>query len=77
MKGNLRTFKTDSQCAKILNYLKTGATLTVEECRQKGWGSNLRSRISNIEEAGYKITRKKIKFNGGFVAEYSLEVQDV
>lgn len=72
MQGKLKTFRTGSQCAKILQHLKDGNSLTVEQCRIKGWGANLRSRISDIENAGYKIKRETIKFSGGFVARYSL-----
>ena len=71
-KGALKTFRVNSQCGKILAYLKTGATLTVEQCRQKGWGANLRSRISDIEKAGYKIKHEMIKFTGGYVARYQM-----
>lgn len=72
MQGVLKTFRTNSQCAKILQYLKNGNSLTVEKARHLGYGSNLRSRISDIEKAGYKINHKMIKFSGGYVAQYSL-----
>lgn len=73
MQGALSTFKTTSQCGKILAYLQTGASLTCYEAMAKGFGMNLRSRISNIREAGYKIKSVQVKFNGGFCARYSLE----
>lgn len=73
MKGALSTFKTTSQCGRILAHLKTGATLTCYEAMIKGFGMNLRSRISNIRDAGYNIKSEQVKFNGGFVAQYSLE----
>lgn len=73
MQGALKTFRTNSQCAKILDYLKQGHTLTVEQCRELKMGANLRSRISDIEKAGYKIKREPVKFTGGFCAKYSLE----
>ena len=76
MKGELKSFKIDSQCFKILEYLKTGASLTCYEAMTKGFGMNLRSRISNIREAGYKVKSIQEKFNGGFVARYSIEVQN-
>lgn len=50
MKGKLHTFKTNSQCSKILEYLKTGKSLTVMEALKLGFGANLRSRISNLKE---------------------------
>lgn len=68
----LKTFRTNSQCAKILAYLKEGNSLTVEKARELKFGANLRSRISDLERAGYIIKRKMIKFSGGYVAEYSL-----
>lgn len=69
----LRTFRTNSQCSKILEYLKHGNSLTVERARELKFGANLRSRISNLEDAGYKIKREYVKVNGGtYVALYSL-----
>lgn len=73
MQGALSTFKTTSQSGKILAHLKTGASLTCYEAMTKGFGMNLRSRISNIRDAGYKIKSVQENFNGGFVARYSLE----
>lgn len=72
MQGKLRTFKTNSQCHKILAYLKQGNTLTVMECLQLGYGANLRSRVSDLKDAGYNIASELIKTNGGFVAKYKL-----
>lgn len=69
----LRTFRTNSQCAKILEYLKNGNSLTVEKARELKFGANLRSRISDLERAGYIIKREMIKFSGGYVAQYSLK----
>lgn len=76
MKGTLKTIKTDSQCGKILSYLQDGNSLTVMECLHKGWGANLRSRISNLEEAGYKIKREYLKANGTYIARYSLSADN-
>lgn len=73
MKGELKSFRTDSQNAKILQYLKTGKSLTVMEALNLGFGANLRSRISNIEKAGYIIKRETIKFTGGYICRYSLK----
>lgn len=72
-KGVMNTFRIDSQNYNILEYLKTGKSLTVEEARLLGFGANLRSRISNIEDKGFKIKRERVSFNGGFVHRYSLE----
>lgn len=69
----LRTFRTNSQCSKILEYLKHENSLTVERARELKFGANLRSRISNLEDAGYKINREYVKVSGGtYVALYSL-----
>lgn len=72
----LRTFRTNSQCAKILQYLKDGKSLTVEKARDLRFGSNLRSRISDLERAGYTIKREMIRFSGGYVAQYSLGIDN-
>ena len=72
MQGKLRTIRTGSQCSRILAYLQDGNSLTVEQCRCKGWGANLRSRVSNLKDAGYNVASKMVKFSGGFIAEYSL-----
>ncbi len=75
MQGTLKTFKTGSQCAKILAYLQVKDNyLTVEMARMLRYGSNCRSRISDLENAGHKIKHDRIKFNGGYVAKYSLVV---
>lgn len=74
MNGKLTNFKTNSQCSKILEYLKTGKSLTVMEALHLGFGANLRSRISNLKDAGYDIKSEMIKTNTGFVAKYSLKM---
>tara|TARA_R110002073_G_scaffold131310_1_gene278024 strand:+ start:3678 stop:3911 length:234 start_codon:yes stop_codon:yes gene_type:complete len=71
--SKLRTFKTDSQCARILRHLESGKSLTVSEARCLGFGDNLRSRISNIKESGIKIKSETVNFNGGFIAKYSID----
>jgi AICAR transformylase/IMP cyclohydrolase PurH len=72
MKGIIKTFRTDSQCSKILKHLQSGASLTCFEAMTMGLGMNLRSRVSNIRDAGHAIRSEQIKFNGGFVAKYTL-----
>ena len=71
----IKQFRKTSQCAKILQYLKDGNTLTCEQCRDMKWGSNLRSRVSNLKDAGYNIVSEMVKFDGGFVARYRLGVE--
>lgn len=73
MKGKLKTFRTNSQCKKILEYVQTGKTLTVMEALNLGFGANLRSRISNLKDAGNNIVSEKIQVNGTYIARYSLE----
>ena len=67
------SFRTNSQCSKILKYLQSGESLTVLQAQGLGFGANCRSRISNLKDAGYNINSKNIRFNGGFVAEYSMD----
>lgn len=76
MQGKLKNIRTNSQCSKILEYLKAGNSLTVMECLQKGWGANLRSRVSNLKEAGYTIKSEKVKVSGTYIAKYSLVIDD-
>ena len=71
MRNDLQ-FRIGSQNQKILDYLLTGKSLTVELARNLGYGSNLRSRISNIKDKGYIIESKQIKIPNGYVAEYTL-----
>lgn len=72
MQGKLKNLRTNSQCAKILEYLKTGKSLTVMEALNLGFGANLRSRVSNLKEAGHNIASEKVRVNGTYVARYSL-----
>jgi hypothetical protein len=74
MKGTIKSFKQNSQNAKILEYLKSGASLTCLEASQMGFGMNLRSRVSDLKRAGYSVISKKIPIKDSYVAEYSLEV---
>jgi len=75
--GTSKTFKTGSQCSKILNHLKDGNTLTVEQARELKFGANLRSRISDLINAGYNIKSETVKFSGGFITRYSLKILDL
>lgn len=77
MQGKLINFKTNSQCKKILDYLKTGQSLTVMKALHLGFGANLRSRISNLKDAGYDIKSELIKVDGTYVAEYKLIIDEV
>lgn len=72
MQGKLKNHKINSQCSKILEYLKSGKSLTVLEAAKLGFGMNLRSRVSNLKEDGYNIKSEKIKVDGTYVAKYSL-----
>lgn len=74
MKGQFKTFSIGSQNEMILDYLKTGKSLTVETARKKGFGPNLRSRVSDLKECGYKVVSKNIKFDGGYYDLYTLDV---
>jgi hypothetical protein len=73
MQGTIKSFKQNSQNSKILEYLKTGASLTCLEAVKLGFSHNLRSRISNLKSAGYDIESKQVNIdNGSYIAEYSL-----
>lgn len=72
MQGKLKNIRTNSQCSKILEYLKTGKSLTVMEALSLGFGANLRSRVSNLKEARHNIVSEKVRVNGTYVARYSL-----
>lgn len=74
MQGKIKSFKTDSQNSKILAYLQTGKSLTCLEAMQMGLTHNLRSRISNLREAGYTINSVKVPTNSSYIAEYSLQI---
>lgn len=72
MQGPIKTFRTDSQNAKILEYLNSGKTLTCLEAIQIGLSHNLKSRISDLNKAGYNIKSKKVKVTGTYIARYSI-----
>jgi hypothetical protein len=74
MQGTIKNFKTDSQNSKILEYLKTGETLTCLKAAQMGFGMNMRSRASDLKRAGYNVESELIPTNGSYIAEYRLEV---
>ena len=74
MQGTIKSFKQNSQNAKILEYLKSGNTLTCLQAMQLGFGMNLRSRVSDLKRAGYDVESKMIPLNDTYIAEYSLEV---
>jgi hypothetical protein len=61
-----------SQKQKILEHFQTGESLTCEQCRDNKWGANLRSRVSDLKNDGFKIVSDQINFEGGYVAKYSL-----
>lgn len=74
MQGKIKSFKQDSQNFKILEYLKTGASLTCLQASQMGLGLNLRSRVSDLKRAGYNVKSELIPINDSYIAEYSLEM---
>ena len=74
MQGTIKSFKQNSQNSKILEYLKSGATLTCLEAVKMGLSHNLRSRISDLKRAGYDVTSRLIDTKHSYIAEYKLEV---
>lgn len=77
MQGKLKTFRINSQCNKILEHLQTGKSLTVMEALNLGFGANLRSRISNLKDAGNNIVSEKIQVSGTYIASYRLVLKDL
>ena len=75
MQGTIKSFKQNSQNAKILEYLKSGNTLTCLEAMQLGFSHNLRSRVSDLKRAGYDVISTQVNIPNGFIAEYSLEIE--
>lgn len=73
MQGKIKSFKTDSQNYKILQYLKSGKTLTCLTAASLGFGLNLRSRVSDLKRAGYDVKSKQVQNNSSYHAEYYLE----
>jgi len=49
-----------SDTLKVLGYLKTGRPLTVYSAGKRGLTQDLRSRISNIIDKGFKIEKSWI-----------------
>jgi oligoendopeptidase F len=74
MQGTIKSFKQNSQNSRILEYLKSGASLTCFEAMKMGFGMNLRSRISDLKRAGYNIVSKQIDTKNSYIAEYCLVV---
>ena len=71
-----KTFKTKTQNFKVLEYLKSGASLSCLDAIKLGLTHNLRSRIADLKRAGYDIEVKQVSHNGGYHAEYRLEVSN-
>ncbi len=62
---------TESQTTQIINYLKTGKTLTPLEALNHFGCWALSSRISDIKKQGYKIASVPVKVGKKNVAQYS------
>jgi len=74
MQGTIKSFKQNSQNSRILEYLKSGASLTCLEAMKMGFGMNLRSRVSDLKRAGYDVVSRKINIKNSYIAEYCLVV---
>jgi hypothetical protein len=69
-----RGFRADSQCFRILQWLKSGKTLTPWEALDKFGTLALHSRIAELRDAGYDIKCTLIQTEGGKqVGRYSIE----
>lgn len=65
--------QTQSQCSKILKYLKSGKPLNPLKAMKLFNTMNLAQRIQNLEEAGNRIKVRMIKTDSGKrVAEYRM-----
>jgi hypothetical protein len=62
----------DTQNTKILNYLKSGNTITSLEALNLFGCFRLASRISDLRKMGHAIKRQMVMRNGKRVALYSI-----
>ena len=74
MQGITNNFKQSTQNYQVLEYLKTGKTLTCLEAMQFGLTHNLRSRVADLKRAGYDVKSKMVANGSSYYAEYYLEV---
>lgn len=69
----MKETKTQSQCKRILKYLRTGKSLTPLDAFLKFDTMNLAQRIQNLEDLGVKIKVRMIKTDSGKrVAQYRI-----
>ncbi len=67
-----------SQSEAILEYLKSGKTLTALEALDLFGCFRLASRISDLNKHGYQIDSQMIKLpSGKYVAEYRLKLDPI
>jgi hypothetical protein len=65
--------KTSSQIYGILQWLKSGKTITALEALEIFGCMNLKGRIWDIKQCGYNPTKKMVKTESGkHIAKYSL-----
>lgn len=61
-----------SQNDQIINYLKSGKSLTALEALQNFGCLRLGSRISELKKRGYDIVSQLVERNGKWVAKYQI-----
>ena len=72
MQGTIKSFRTDTQNSRIVEYLQTGKSLTCLQAIHLGLTHNLRSRVNDIRKAGYNIKSEKVTVIGTYIAKYTL-----
>lgn len=61
-----------SQCSKILAYLKRGLAITAIEALKLFGCFRLAARIADLRKAGWNIITERVIRNGKYVAQYRL-----
>lgn len=67
-------FTTRSQADLILEYLKTGKSISPLEALEKFGCFRLGGRVYDLKKAGHRITTSIVERNGKRFAEYRLEM---
>ncbi len=62
-----------TECERLLKHFKAGGTLTSFEAYAKFGITQLGRCISDLERAGYRFKRPRVKINDKIVCRYSLE----
>lgn len=63
---------TQSQCTRILKYLRKGGALTPLDALRKFGSFRLGARVYDLRKSGHAISRRMVEKGGKRVAEYRL-----